>query len=168
MLQHPFSRGSVHIKSPDPQKHADINPNYLSHPLDMKMLAAIALHAQDVVRTQPLADLLVDNGTAYQPDYHELNASNAEAWMGDNLLTLYYPVGTCAMLPHDEGGVVDERFRVFGVKGLRIVDTSVFPMIPRANPQTLVYAIAERAAEFVHEDAMECRRRCFVVFAMLV
>lgn len=47
--------------------------------------------------------------------------------------------------------MVDERFRLYGVRGLRVVDASVFPLMPRGNLQTLVYAIAERAADFIKE-----------------
>lgn len=49
----------------------------------------------------------------------------------------------------DKGGVVDERLRVYDVGNLRVVDASVFPMIPRGNIQSSVYAVAERAADFI-------------------
>lgn len=55
------------------------------------------------------------------------------------------------MLPKDKGGVVDERLRVYGVKNLRVIDASVFPMIPRGNTQSSVYAVAERAADLIRE-----------------
>jgi choline dehydrogenase len=58
----------------------------------------------------------------------------------------------CAMMPRDKGGVVDAKFKVYGVDGLRVVDASIFPMLPRGNLQTLVYAIAERAADWIKED----------------
>lgn len=57
------------------------------------------------------------------------------------------------MLPKEKGGVIDERFRVYGVEGLRVVDASVFPLMSRGNLQTLVYAISEMAADFIKEDA---------------
>ena len=57
------------------------------------------------------------------------------------------------MLPREEGGVVDKRLRVYGVKGLRVVDASIFPMVPRGNIQSSVYAVAERAADLILEDA---------------
>lgn len=56
------------------------------------------------------------------------------------------------MLPLTKGGVVDEKFRVYGVKGLRVIDASIFPLLVRGNLQSLVYAIAERGAEFILED----------------
>lgn len=152
VLEHPFSRGSVHIRSSNASDYPRIDPNYLSNPLDVKILSAIALHLQVVARTKPLSDLLVDGGTNYQPGYYELNASNVEGWVRDNLQSEYHPCGTAAMLPKERGGVVDEKLRVYGVDGLRVVDASIFPLIPRANLQTLVYAVAERAAEFIKEE----------------
>ncbi|KAF2168548.1 GMC oxidoreductase [Zasmidium cellare ATCC 36951] len=151
VLEHPFSRGSVHIQSSDASEYPRIDPNYLSHPLDIKVLEAIALHLQAVAQTKPLSKLLVDGGRKYQPGYYALNASNVEGWVRDNLQSEYHPCGTAAMLPKEKGGVVDEKFRVYGVDGLRVVDASVFPLIPRANLQTLVYAVAERAVEFLRE-----------------
>lgn len=81
-----------------------------------------------------------------------LNESNVGDWIKQNIQSEYHPAGTCAMMPKPRGGVVDARFRVYGTKNLRVVDASVFPMLPRGNLQTLVYAIAERAADFIKED----------------
>lgn len=153
VLEHPFSRGSIHIQSADPSAYPKIDPRYLSHPFDLEVLSKIALHIQKVAKTPPLSNLLKGNGTVYQSGYHKLTDLNVGAWIKENLQSEYHPAGTCAMLPRKKGGVVDERFRVFGVKSLRVVDASVFPLMPRANLQTLVYAIAERAAEFIQEDA---------------
>lgn len=50
------------------------------------------------------------------------------------------------MLPRAQGGVVDVELNVYVVKGLRIVDSSIMPSIPMANTQTIVYAVAEKAA----------------------
>jgi choline dehydrogenase len=88
----------------------------------------------------------------YQPGYLKLDANNVGDWVKKSLQSEYHPAGTCAMLPRKKGGVVDERFRVHGVRSLRVVDASVFPLLPRANLQTLVYAIAERAAEWIRVD----------------
>ncbi|KAF3807361.1 Dehydrogenase mpl7 [Colletotrichum gloeosporioides] len=151
VLEHPFSRGSVHIQSADPAIHPNIDPCYLSNPADVSLLKAIALHVQTVARTKPLSDLLQGDGTVYQPGYHELTALNAEEWVRSSVQSEYHPCGTCAMMPLAKGGVVDEKFRVYGVENLRVVDASVFPLIPRANIQVLVYAAAERAADFLKE-----------------
>ncbi|KAK6224459.1 GMC oxidoreductase [Colletotrichum tabaci] len=153
VLEHPLSRGSVHIQSADAAVHPQIDPRYLSNPLDVQLLKAIALHLQTVARTAPLRDLLQGGGSVYQPGYRALTADNVESWVRDAVQSEYHPCGTCAMLPKSAGGVVDERLRVYGVEGLRVVDASVFPLIPRANIQSLVYAVAERAADFIKQDA---------------
>ncbi|KAK6503369.1 hypothetical protein TWF481_008389 [Arthrobotrys musiformis] len=152
VLEHPFSRGSVHIKSSDPAVYPNIDPNYLSHPFDIEILSKIVLHVQTIARTAPLSDLLKGNGTVYQPGYHEVTPANVKAWIKTALQSEFHPSGTCSMLPRDKGGVVNERFKVYGVKKLRVVDASVFPLLSRANIQSLVYAVAERAADFIKED----------------
>ncbi|KAF6821439.1 Glucose oxidase 1 [Colletotrichum musicola] len=152
VLEHPLSRGSVHIRSADPRVYPEIDPRYLSNPLDVELLKVIALHLQTVARTAPLSELLQGAGTVFQPGYRELKVEDVEAWVRESVQSEYHPCGTCAMLPRGKGGVVDERFRVFGVDGLRVVDASVFPLIPRANVQSLVYAVAERAADFIKQD----------------
>lgn len=87
-----------------------------------------------------------------QPSYTNLTEENAEDVIKRQAQTVSHPCGTCAMLPETEGGVVDEKFRVYGVKDLRVVDASIFPLIPRGNLQTAVYAVAERAADLVTEE----------------
>jgi choline dehydrogenase len=152
VLEHPFSRGSVHVASVDVNEHPVIDPRYLSHPADAEILSKIALHLQVVATTAPLSNKLKGNGTVYQPGYVALDEENVEAFVRENVQSEFHPIGTCAMLPRDKGGVVDEKLRVYGAKGLRVVDASVFPLLPRANLQTLVYAVAERAAEWILED----------------
>ena len=59
------------------------------------------------------------------------------------------------MLPKAKGGVIDERFKVYGTANLRVVDASVFPLMVRGNLQSLVYAVAERAADMLKADAVQ-------------
>ena len=63
------------------------------------------------------------------------------------------PRGTCAMKPEDQGGMVDSRFRVHGVRNLRVVDASIFPRIPGYFIVTSIYMIAEKAADIMLGDA---------------
>ena len=72
--------------------------------------------------------------------------------MRNSFSSEYHPIGTCAMGPREEEGVVDERLKVHGTRRLRVVDASVFPLQVRGNLASLVYAVAERAADFVKED----------------
>lgn len=68
-----------------------------------------------------------------------------------------HPVGTCGMGGDRgiSGGVVDERLRVYGVKGLRVVDASIMPLQVSAHLQATVYAIAEKGAHMILEDWQE-------------
>jgi len=158
-LLHPFSRGSVHINSSDPTAYPVIDPRYLSHEADVEVLAKVALHLQEVGRTAPLSGLLKEEGRAYQPGYYTLDETNVREFVRRFVQSEYHPIATCAMLPRWKGGVVDERLRVHGVEGLRVVDASVVPLLPRGNLQTLVYAVAERAAEWILEEYEGGRER---------
>lgn len=151
-LEHPFSRGSVHITSSDPAAYPAIDPNYLSHPLDIYVISQALLHTQQVARTPPLSNHLKNGGKAYQEGFYELNDENVEAFVRNSFSSEYHPIGTCAMGPRAEGGVVDEKLKVHGTTNLRVVDASVFPLQVRGNLASLVYAVAERAADFVKKD----------------
>lgn len=66
--------------------------------------------------------------------------------------TFYHPVGTCAMMGREMGGVVGERLVVYGTRNLRIVDASVIPLVPRGNVASSVFAWGERGAQIVREE----------------
>ena len=133
VLEHQFSRGSVHIKSSNPFTHPRIDPNYLGADADLEVLADIMLHLQTIARAEPLASLLKEKGQVFQPGYFELNESNVRAHIKSTQNSEYHPCGTCTMSPRRKGGVVDERLRVYGTSNLRVVDASIFPLQVRAN-----------------------------------
>lgn len=154
---HMFSRGTVHIKSSDPMVHPDVDPNYLSHPLDVELMARSVLHKRQLCRTEPLTakfkkgpngDLIPIPGFA--GPYHDPKPlEEAKEFVRWNTTTCYHPIGTASMLPKEEGGVVDAELRVYETKNLRIVDASVFPLHVQGNIMSLVYAVAERAADII-------------------
>jgi choline dehydrogenase-like flavoprotein len=67
-------------------------------------------------------------------------------------LSCWHPTSTSAMLPLEKGGMVDNRFLVYGTENLRIVDVSIFPLSSRGNCQSTVYAVAEKASDLVKRD----------------
>jgi choline dehydrogenase len=151
--EHMFSRGSTHIKSNNASEYPIINPNWFSNPADFMMLGKAAMHVQNVLgRTPPLSDYLQGNGTVLGPLYVNLTDDNYVHVIKQQGQSVEHPCGTCAMMPQEAGGVVDARFKVYGVSNLRVIDASIFPLIPRGNLQTCVYAVAERGADFVKVD----------------
>jgi choline dehydrogenase-like flavoprotein len=85
-----------------------------------------------------------------QPAFHiqgRLTREKAIPLVRAAAFSSFHPVGTCAMLPRAQGGVVDAQLRVYGTRGLRVVDASVFPVNVRGNIISSVYAVAERAAD---------------------
>ncbi|EWC47253.1 hypothetical protein DRE_03372 [Drechslerella stenobrocha 248] len=147
ILQHPFSKGSVHLDPASPSVSAPvINPNYLSKPYDTEALVQIVKYLRKAATTAPLADILVGE---YEPGPAVNTNAKISAYVRDTVSTLWHPVGTCAMLPKNQNGVVDCNLKVYGTTNLRVVDASVIPVQLSAHIQTAVYGIAERAAQLI-------------------
>ncbi|KKY27482.1 putative choline dehydrogenase [Phaeomoniella chlamydospora] len=143
-LMHPLSRGTVTLSSTDPFTPPLIDPRYLTHPLDLKiLLSALAFNA-NLLSTPPLQLLNPSPLTPYANDLTD--------HINTNLRTEFHYSFTCSMLPLEFGGVVDPNLRVYGTKGLRIVDSSVFAIVPGAHLMAPVYALAERAVEIILGD----------------
>lgn len=161
ILQYPFSRGSVHISSTDPYGKPSIDPQYYTSEngvgaLDLQLQIHCARFGRKIVQAEPLASFI--EGPAWPPaSVEELGDDELKQWVVENTITDWHPVGSCAMggALGSEGGVVDERLRVYGVSGLRVVDASVMPLQISAHLQATVYAIAEKASEMIREDCRE-------------
>jgi choline dehydrogenase-like flavoprotein len=148
---HPFSRGTCHIRSADPDDKPILDPKYLSHPLDLEIMARQTQYIEKIVKTEPLASLLKPSGRL--PEGKAANSLDAaKEIVKERLLSTFHPVGTCAMMPKELGGVVDSRLKLHGCKSLRVVDASIFPMETLGNIQATVYAVAEKAADIIKED----------------
>lgn len=148
-----FSRGHVHIKSKSPNDYPEIDPGNLSHPMDVEMMARAALHGQAYATTKPFASFVKTNGTGekvWAPGYRKLESlEDAKGHVRGHGSTAYHPIGTCAMLPEKEGGVVGPDLKVYGTGNVRVCDASVFPMHVQGNIQSLVYAVAEKTADII-------------------
>ncbi|KAF2232732.1 GMC oxidoreductase [Viridothelium virens] len=142
---HPFSRGSVHINSASIDSAPAIDPNYLSNEYDIQALVAAAKKNRQIAQTMPLAGAWTEE---YEPGLN--NVTTDADWRNyvlDTAVSIYHPLGTCAMLPLEDGGVVDPNLKVYGTANLRVVDASIMPIIIGAHLQTSILGIAEMAAQ---------------------
>ncbi|KAL2278347.1 hypothetical protein FJTKL_14456 [Diaporthe vaccinii] len=153
MLSSPFSRGKVHIASSNAQDPPVIDPGYLSNPLDVEVMARHLLRIKSLASSAPFEKLLEQPLTLRFPseDYKD-DLEAAKEYARANLGSMWHLAGTNSMLPREKGGVVDSKLRVYGVEGLRVVDSSAVPLISTANLQATVYAFAEKAADLIAED----------------
>ena len=149
-VMHPLARGSVHINTSDASAHPVYDPTFASNAYDLQALVALAKYIRKIANTPPYSSIWAEE---YEPGLDVVPESdNDAAWLTyvrNNTNTFYHPVGTCAMLPKNDGGVVDSKLMVYGTSNLRVVDASIIPILVSAHPQTGVYGIAERAAEII-------------------
>lgn len=144
----PESRGATHIKSADPKVQPAIKPNYLSDPIDRQVAANAIRLTREICAASALAKFEPEEfrpGPEYQSD--EELAREA----GNIGSTIFHPVGTCKM-GSDARAVVDERLRVHGIGGLRVVDASIMPTITSGNTNAPTLMVAEKAADMIRED----------------
>ena len=143
----PTSRGHVRITSRDPEKHPAITLNYLATKEDCEVAVQGMRFTRRIMadealdRVQPMEWL---PGSQVTSDDEMLDAAREIG------TTIFHPVGTCAM-GDNELAVVDDRLRVRGIRGLRVIDASVMPTITSGNTNAPTVMIAEQGARFVAE-----------------
>lgn len=143
-VMQPFSRGSVHIDPNNPSGKPIIDPRYMSNEYDRKALVEAAKFSRRIANTEPIKSTWT---AETEPSEDVQTDEQWRAFAASAMGSFYHPVGTCAMLPRKDGGVVDAELRVYGTENLRVVDNSIIPTIPSAHIQTAAYGIAEIAAE---------------------
>jgi choline dehydrogenase len=146
VLLQPLSRGRVSIASPDPTVPPLIDPRYLSDP-DGHDAERMRFGIETCIKIAAAPSLASEITELVQPP-GPLDATTVEASLRHFSQTLYHPVGTCRM-GVDESAVVDGDLRVRGIQGLRVVDASVIPTIPRGHTHAPTVVLAERAADLI-------------------
>jgi len=144
----PQSRGEVTINSKNPEDLPKIIPNYLSTESDQKIAIESIKVARKIANASPLKQHILDEfvpGGSLVSDEDLLEAAK------NNSQSIYHPVGTCKM-GNDKDSVVDDQLKVYGVKGLRVVDASIMPELVSGNTNAPTMMIAEKAAEMILSD----------------
>jgi choline dehydrogenase len=144
-----YSRGRVRLRSTDPAWHPDIDPAYFDDQTDLDAMIAGVRRCLDTVRTGPLAKHVA---APFMPAMTDPSDEEIVAHIREHSQTLYHPVGTCAM-GTGENAVVDSELRVHGVEGLRVVDASVMPTVPRGNTNAPAIMVGEKAADLIRGRA---------------
>ncbi|OTB10837.1 putative GMC oxidoreductase [Daldinia sp. EC12] len=145
----PFSRGSVHLKSTKTNYPA-IDPEYFLIDFDLAIQTEIGRISQELWYTNPVKDVVVDYlvpGDEVLPR----NATDAQwaTFIASTMSPNHHPIGSASMMSRKLGGVVDPRFKVYGTSNVRVVDASVLPMQISGHLTATLYAISERAANFI-------------------
>ncbi len=146
------SRGRIMLRSADPRHKPLIDPGYLADPADLEALVKAVVMVRDIAGRKPMRKMCAAEEAPGA-------GLRTEADIGDfvrrDVTTIYHPVGTCSMSGDARvdasrlAGVVDTELRVRGVEGLRVVDASVMPTVPRGNTNAPTIAVAERAADMI-------------------
>ena len=141
----PKSRGRVDIRSANPDDAPLIDPNYLSHPDDLKVAADAIRMTRRIVASPALQVFSPEEYLPGQALQTEQELYEAAARIGT---TIFHPVGTCRM-GQDADAVVDAELRVHGVPGLRVADASIMPFIVSGNTCSPTLMIGEKAAQLI-------------------
>jgi choline dehydrogenase len=145
----PRSRGTIHLRSPDPLQSPAIQPNALSEATDVADVLEGSRLVRRIAAAEPLAGLIEaerEPGSAVTSDEQILADFRARSG------SVFHGCGTCAMGSDARTSVLDPRLRVRGVTALRVVDASAFPNVTSGNTNAPVMMLAEKAADLILED----------------
>ena len=146
----PVSSGTVQLQSADPTLAPRIVSNYLRESQDVRVLVAGLRQLREIYEQPAFRGLVT--GEEYFPGNGVIGDKALEAFARERGGTVYHPLGTCRM-GADQQAVVDERLRVRGVDGLRVIDASVMPRLVSTNTNAAAIMIGEKGAAMVLEDA---------------
>lgn len=151
--QRPLTRGTVHINNTDPFNYPSLDFRYGSNPIDMAVMLD-SLRFNDELFQQPELQILqpVQNDPP-----HAATDEQLQEFLNRALGTEFHPSCTAAMMPREDGGVVDSSLLVYGTQNLRVVDASIFPILPSAHLESVIYAVAEKAADLIKNSNVDGR-----------
>jgi choline dehydrogenase len=145
----PDSRGTVHLKSPDPNTHPQIRFNFLQTQNDIRAMTTAQRLVRKIGQQPALAPYVAEE---FLPGAKVQTDAEFETDIRERGVSNLHPVGSCRM-GTEADAVVDPRLRVHGVGNLRVVDASIMPTIISGNTNAPVIMIAEKASAMILEDA---------------
>ena len=144
----PTSRGTVRIKSADAMAPPAISANYLDTQHDRDVMVAGTKLSRRLMATESMKGFIAEE---YKPGPGMRTEQDILEFVRSDGVTIFHPVGTCSMGPGPKD-VVDERLRVYGTAGLRVVDASIMPLLVSGNTNAGAIMIGEKAADMIRAD----------------
>ena len=133
----PLSRGSIGLSSASADDAPLINVGWLSSPTDLETAIIGIKRAREFWASEVMQSVVI--GEEAVPGRNVSTDKQIGDWCKRNVQTVYHASCTCKMgRANDTMAVTDSRARVFGVKGLRVVDASTFPLLPPGHPQSTI------------------------------
>ncbi|KAH7337864.1 hypothetical protein B0J17DRAFT_718623 [Rhizoctonia solani] len=148
VVQHPFSRGSIHINSSDPLTPPQIDPKYFSKSIDLDILVHSVKFVDKLSKTEPLASLIASR---QEPSPKVISDAAIAEYIKANVESIHHPIGAVSIAPKQLGGAVGVNMKVYGTANVRVVDASVMPLHIGSHTQRTVYGIAEKAAKIIKQ-----------------
>jgi len=143
------SRGQIRIKNDNPMEPPIIEPNYLSHKDDVRDLLDGVKLLRKLAQTKSFSKVIYDE---FRPGPDCKSDSELIEDIKENAWTVFHPSSTCRMGPDPLKNVVDSSLKVYGIKGLRVADASVFPELISGNINAATIMIGEKASDLILED----------------
>jgi choline dehydrogenase len=145
----PQSRGHVRIKSADPAQAPAIQPGYMSAPADREVMIEGMKLTRRIMGQPAISRYIIEE---LNPGEGVTSDADLLAFAREKGTTIFHPTSTCRM-GADAKAVVDERLRVRGIKGLRVIDGSIMPTVVSGNTNAAIVMIAEKGAKMILQDA---------------
>ncbi|KAJ7488067.1 alcohol oxidase [Mycena latifolia] len=152
MINHPVSRGSIHVKSNDPTEAPAIDPQYFESDYDLKAFIELFKFNRRLVQQEPLCSIL--SGVEVNPGPECQTDEQIGDWLKAHFRSTWHTVGSCSMLPLEDGGVVDTKLKVYHTTNIRVIDISIIPLHIGAHTQATAYALAELGADIIKGNAL--------------
>ena len=142
----PLSRGTVTISSTRASDHPLIDPNFFGHPADAEVAVAAIRRQREIWNAMPSLKI----GDEHLPGPNVNSDEEIMKYVKESVGPTWHAASTCKMgRKGDRMAVVDAEAKVFGTKGLRVVDASAFPFLVPGHPQAMIYALAEKIADVI-------------------
>ncbi|KAF0348685.1 alcohol oxidase [Gigaspora margarita] len=160
-LNIPSSTGYLELQSSNPFDQPKIYPNYFEKPDDLRRMISSLKLSREVLKNSALSTFWGVKEIGINDEYgkwcsskngSEMSDIDWEIYIRNKLYTCFHPCGTVKMAPESRFGVVNERLQVYGTKNLRVVDASIFPIIPSGNINAPTAMVAWKASRIIKED----------------